>query len=173
LLETSNLVEYLDGLFRYALLLTRHRSDAEDLVQETYVRAFEKIDSVRDPDSTRAWMYAILRNTWTSHQRRLSIAHIEAGIDLSSIPCADGDRANNALSQYERGFERERVHRALQQLPLEAREILILREFDDLSYRKIADIMSCPVGTVMSRLARARLKLRDLLSVEQKSSAKY
>jgi RNA polymerase sigma-70 factor (ECF subfamily) len=165
--ERSNLVNYLDGLLRYALTLTRHYSDAEDLVQETYVRAFQKIDDVRNPDSIKPWMFAILRNAWISRQRHLRRIRIEPTIDLSSIPDTEGNSTNNALLCYERGLKSDLVHRALQQLPIEAREILILREFDNLSYREIAEILNCPVGTVMSRLARARLRLRSLLSTTQ------
>jgi RNA polymerase sigma-70 factor (ECF subfamily) len=162
--EAPNLVIYLDSLFRYALILTRHHADAEDLVQETYVRAFQKIDSVRNPNSVKSWMFTILRNTWTSQKRRQKSTRIETEFDLSSIRDIDHNLAGDALSHYEKHYEREVVRKALQQLPLEDREILILREYDDLSYKRIADILNCPIGTVMSRLARARLKLRDLLS---------
>lgn len=163
-MEASSLLDYFDSLFRYALVLTRHESDAEDLVQETYVRALRRIDSIRNPDNVKSWMITILRNAWTSQQRRTKKASNEIEFDLSSIPDTEGERKYNGLSCCERSFERDLVCNVLTQLPPQLREILILREFDDLSYREIADILNCPVGTVMSRLARARLKLRNLLS---------
>lgn len=144
-------------------MLTRHYSDAEDLVQETYVRAFQKIDYVCNPESIKSWIFSILRNTWVSQQRHQRRVRIETPIDLLSIPDTRGESIN-AYWQYEQLLESDLVRKALQQLPLEAREILLLREFEDLSYEAIADILNCPVGTVMSRIARARLKLRNLLS---------
>jgi RNA polymerase sigma-70 factor (ECF subfamily) len=94
----------------------------------------------------------------------LKVVHFDSEFDLSSIPDMKGERANNAQFHYEQQLESGLIHKALQQLPFESREILILREYDDLSYQMIADVLNCPVGTVMSRLARARLKLRELLS---------
>jgi RNA polymerase sigma-70 factor (ECF subfamily) len=165
--EEPNLVGHLGGLLRYARSLTRDHAEAEDLVQETYLRAFQKIESVRNPNSIKPWMFTILRNTWISRKRHLKRACTEPITDLASIPDTDADGTNNALSRYERHLRHELLLRALHRLPLEAREILMLREFDDLSYQEIAGHIGCPVGTVMSRLARARLKLKNLLAALQ------
>jgi RNA polymerase sigma-70 factor (ECF subfamily) len=163
-LEPSSLVDYFDSLFRYALKLTRNHAEAEDLVQETYVRTFQHMDSVRNPNSIKSWMFTILRNIWTSSQRRSKVASIDTEIDVSSAANAAIDSAGNAYVNYVRVFEVDLVRRALSLLSLETRQILILREYDELSYKAIADLLGCPVGTVMSRLARARFKLRTVLS---------
>jgi RNA polymerase sigma-70 factor, ECF subfamily len=170
--EASLLVDHRDNLLSYALMLTGRRDQAEDLVQETFVKALQKIDGLRSPHSTRAWLSTILRNTWLNELRRRKTAHIEPDFDLSSVPDTKGEKMNNPLSHYERTVELNLVRTTLQKLPIKSREILIMREYDDLSYRVIANILDCPVGTVMSRLARARLKLRDSFSVTQQRSVK-
>jgi RNA polymerase sigma-70 factor, ECF subfamily len=157
--------EYLDGLYGYAIVLSRNSTEAEDLVQETCLRALRAIGRLRADANIKGWLFTILRNIWLNQLRQRRTAPALLELD------ADGNGANepavaaqDPLCGYVKRFEREQVRAAIQQLPLEFREIIILREYEELSYQEIAAVLKCPPGTVMSRLARARSKLRDLLS---------
>jgi RNA polymerase sigma-70 factor, ECF subfamily len=159
-----DLTEYLDGLYGYALILTRNHSEAEDLVQETCFRALRAMARLRPDSNAKSWLYTILRNIWLNELRRVKVAgHIIAldGDEKSANLAVDA--ANDLHSDYVASIERGRIRNAIQQLPVEFREIILLREYEELSYREIGGLLRCPVGTVMSRLARARSKLRDLL----------
>jgi RNA polymerase sigma-70 factor (ECF subfamily) len=157
--------DYLDQLYGYAMLLSRNRTEAEDLVQETCLRALRALDRLRANGSVKGWLFTILRNIWLNQlrQRRTSSALVEldAGKDGANEPT---DTARDPLTEYVLRLEREQVRAAIQQLPLEFREVIHLREYEELSYQEIAALLDCPPGTVMSRLARARSRLRDLLS---------
>jgi RNA polymerase sigma-70 factor, ECF subfamily len=159
-------IEYLNGLYSYSLVLTRNQADAEDLVQETYVRAIQAMDRLRPDSNTKSWLFTILRNVWRNQLRRLRIRPFMVIIDVD-----DGvaESSLNPHDLYVSKLEVGRVREAIQELPVEFREIILLREFEDLSYQEIASVIDCPVGTVMSRLARARGKLRYLLSKEAAS----
>ena len=158
-------IEDIDGLYSYALLLTRNPAEAEDLVQETYLRAIKAIGRLRPDSNLKAWLFTILRNVWFNQLRKWRTAPemVELEPDETGQNAA-ADSAKDAHVTYVSNVEREQVCTAIQQLPVELREIIILREYEELSYREIATILECPLGTVMSRLARARSKLRDLLS---------
>ena len=158
-------VEYLDGLYSYALVLTRNHAEAEDLVQETYVRAIPAMGRLRAGSNTKGWLFTILRNVWLNQLRK----H-RNGPQMIEIEVGDGV-ANNIVEPskdshdlYVSKLEAEQVRAAIQELPVDFREIILLREYEDLSYQEIANVLQCPVGTVMSRLGRARAKLRVLLS---------
>jgi len=160
-----DLGEYLDGLYGYALVLSRSRTEAEDLVQETCLRALRAIDGLRAQSSAKSWLFAILRNIWLNQVRHRRIAPDVIELDAEENDANEpADRAHDPDSEYVNRVEREQVRAAIQQLPLEFREVIILREYEDLSYQEIAALLECPPGTVMSRLARARSKLRELLS---------
>lgn len=157
--------DYLDGLYGYAMVLSRNSAEAEDLVQETCLRALRAIQGLRAEGSVKSWLFTILRNVWLNQlrQRRVSPELIELDADGNEVnEPADGTQDPHAdyVSQSERG----QVRAAIQQLPIEFREIIILREYEELSYQEIAALLDCPTGTVMSRLARARSRLRELLS---------
>jgi RNA polymerase sigma-70 factor, ECF subfamily len=156
-------VEYLDGLYGYALVLTSNHAEAEDLVQETYVRAIPAIGKLREGSNTKGWLFTILRNIWLNHLRKCrngpEMVEIEAGDDVAN---SIGERSKDSHDLYVRKLEAEQVRAAIQELPTDFREIILLREYEDLSYQEIASILDCPVGTVMSRLARARARLRVL-----------
>jgi RNA polymerase sigma-70 factor, ECF subfamily len=157
--------EYLDGLYGYAMVLSRNPTEAEDLVQETYLRALRAIDRLRADGSVKSWLFTILRNIWLNQvrQRRTAPDLVELDADKKDAnEPADADQ--DPLTGYVNRVEREQVRAAIEQLPLELREIIILRECEELSYQDIAALLDCPPGTVMSRLARARSKIRDLLS---------
>jgi RNA polymerase sigma-70 factor (ECF subfamily) len=161
----ADVIEHINGLYGYALVLTRNHSEAEDLVQETYIRAIRAMKRLRTDSNVKGWMFTILRNIWRNHLRKRRTAP-----EMVSI---DGDESNavtvmetskDPLASYISSIERDQVRKAIQQLPLDFREIILLREFEELSYLEIAKILDCQVGTVMSRLSRARSKLRMLLS---------
>jgi RNA polymerase sigma-70 factor, ECF subfamily len=153
--------DYLDGLYGYAMVLSHNRADAEDLVQETCLRALRAIDRLREQSNVKGWLFTILRNIWLNQVRRPRFVQIELDSEGASNPA---DAAQDPHAVYASRVERERVRAAIQQLPMEFREIILLREYEEFSYREIAALLDCPHGTVMSRLARARLKLRNLLS---------
>ena len=162
---TFELSEYVDGLYSYALVLSRNRTEAEDLVQETCLRAIRAMDRLRPDSNAKSWLSTILRNTWFNQLRQWRTAPEIVELDLDG----DGqdkaaDIAKDPHATYVSNIEQEQVRAAIQQLPPEFREIIILREYEELSYQEIATVLECPVGTVMSRLARARSRLRDLLS---------
>lgn len=164
-------VEHIDGLYSYALVLTRNRTEAEDLVQETYVRAIRAMARLRAESNVKSWLFTILRNIWLNQlrQRRTAPQVVEMDVDGSNIGIRVETSAD-PYSLYVSEMDRLQVRGAIQQLPAEFREIILLREYEELSYQEIASILDCPVGTVMSRLARARTKLRTLLSAERQTS---
>jgi RNA polymerase sigma-70 factor (ECF subfamily) len=169
--ETFGLT-YIDALYRYALILTRDRAEAEDLVQETYVRALEGQHGLRDDSNIKGWFFTILRNLWLNQLRkRKSEPH------LVEVDGQDGGadylpgNTRNSQEILLRNEQAEQVQIAIGQLSNEFREVIVLREFEDLSYQEIAGVLQCPAGTVMSRLGRARAKLRTLLSATWSMSA--
>jgi RNA polymerase sigma-70 factor (ECF subfamily) len=154
--------EYLDGLYGYSVVLSRNSAEAEDLVQETCLRALLAIGGLRADGSVKIWLFTILRNIWLNQSRQLlappHLVELDADDNAAHNPA---DAAQDTHTGYVSRVEHEHVRAAIQQLPLELREIIILREFEELSYREIAALLNCPPGTVMSRLARARARLRD------------
>lgn len=158
-------VEYLDGLYSYALVLTRNRAEAEDLVQETYVRAIPALGRLRADSNMKGWLFTILRNIWFNQLRKWrngpQMIEIEVGDGVSN---SIAEPSKNSHDLYVSKVEIDQVRAAIQELPTQFREIILLREYEELSYQEIAGILDCPVGTVMSRLGRARTKLRALLS---------
>ena len=165
--------EYLDGLYGYAIVLSHNSAEAEDLVQETCLRALRAIGGLRADGSVKGWLFKILRNIWLNQlrQRRTAPELIELDADENGA-YEPADAAQDPYSAYANRVERENVRAAIQQLPQEFREIVLLREYEELSYEEIASLLNCPLGTVMSRLARARSRLRDLLMVVSPSQSK-
>jgi RNA polymerase sigma-70 factor, ECF subfamily len=166
--ETAG-TEHIEGLYRYALMLTRNQSDAEDLVQETYVRALPAMGKLREDSNIKSWLFTILRNAWLNQWRRnrqVRFLDHDGSDDGTSNLAAT---SKGPYDEYVSKTEGSRVRGAIEQLPAEFREIITLREFEGLSYHEIATILSCPQGTVMSRLARARSKLRILLTTTTNS----
>jgi RNA polymerase sigma-70 factor, ECF subfamily len=159
--DTTGL-EYLDGLYSYAMVLTRNHAEAEDLVQEAYLRAMPAMNRLGSEINVKAWLFKILRNAWLNQLRKQrAIAWTDVEDDsVRDIPEPSQDSYNALVTK----IEREQVQEAIQKLPPKFREIIVLREFEELSYDEIAGLLNCPVGTVMSRLARARSKLREFLA---------
>lgn len=148
---------HLDAGYNLARWLARNSEDAEDVVQEACMRALKYVDSVRGADA-RAWFLTIVRHAfydWHKRNRPAEVVADDAAIDLMEDPAAvDPEQA--AL----RNADSKLLADAVGELPLAFREVLILRELEDLSYKEIARIADIPIGTVMSRLARARSLLQ-------------
>jgi len=155
--------------FELARWLARDEHDAEDVVQEAYLRAFKYFDGFNGSDA-RTWLLAIVRNTfytWREKQtmRESEMPRTAEGDDAGEH---DFDRADPAQAdpgaELERTADRALVDAAIRALPAEFREVIVLRELEDLSYKEIAKAVGIPLGTVMSRLARGRERLRELLA---------
>jgi RNA polymerase sigma factor (sigma-70 family) len=151
---------HLDAAFNYARWLTKNDADAEDVVQDAYVRALRYFSSLRGEDA-RAWLLTIVRNTWYGRFPRR--AGQDAATDADDNPENRADRGPDPEAQMIQQQTVEQVRRALETLPADFREMLVLRELEGLSYKEIAAIVGIPIGTVMSRLARARERLADVL----------
>ena len=158
----ETVLPHLDAAFNYARWLTKNSADAEDVVQDACVRAMRFLSSMRDDDA-RAWLFAIVRNTFYSRVSRR--AHMAEAIPLDSAKDA---RPDVALDPEERLLQQHTValvRAALEQLPVDFREVIVLREFEGLSYKEIAAVVRVPIGTVMSRLARGRERLMAVLKL--------
>jgi len=156
----ETVLPHLDAAFNYARWLTRNDAEAEDVVQDACVRAMRFFSSLQDDDA-RAWLFAIVRNTWYSRvARRTRLA------EVTPSDHAPYERPDEALDPEARLLQQRavaRVHAALEQLPVDFREVMVLREIEGLSYKEMASILRVPIGTVMSRLARARERLAAVL----------
>jgi RNA polymerase sigma-70 factor, ECF subfamily len=167
----ATVIDHLDGLYSYALVLTRNHAEAEDLVQETYVRALPAMGRLRTDSNTKGWLFTILRNVWLNQLRKW-----RNGPQMIEMEGDDGvansivEPSKDSHDLYVSKLEAEQVRAAIKELPADFREVILLREYEDLSYQEIASVLDCPVGTVMSRLGRARAKLRVLLSTTLKRS---
>jgi RNA polymerase sigma-70 factor (ECF subfamily) len=147
----------LDGLYGFARSLARERLAAEDLVQETYVRALAAHHKAAPGENMRAWLFTILHNVWRNERRRKQPVPLEDAPRLAERLVAPGGDPEDALDRQE---TRDLVRRAIDRLPESFREVIVLRCMEGFSYRDLAQILGCPAGTVMSRLARARTILR-------------
>jgi RNA polymerase sigma-70 factor (ECF subfamily) len=152
---------HLDDAYNLARWLTHDDHDAEDVVQEAYLRAFKFFDGFHGGDG-RAWLLAIVRNTCFTWLKRNRTAEPVASFDETLHGAAD--EALNPEVLMLQGAAREMLRAALDELPLEFREALVLRELEELSYKEIAAITGVPLGTVMSRLSRGRGLLRQRLA---------
>jgi RNA polymerase sigma-70 factor, ECF subfamily len=169
--ETINCIIHIDILYRYALSLTRNTAEAEDLVQETYVRALAAVRRSKSMSNVRAWLFKILKNVWINQLRKLGNGRNIIRVDTyEEIANTVIETAKDPHTVYVDKVEQEKVQKAIKMLPAAYRRIILLREYDELSYREIAEILACPPGTVMSQLARARMQLRILLSNQAKAS---
>jgi len=157
----ETVLPHLDAAFNYARWLARNDAEAEDVVQDACVRAMRFLSSLRDEDA-RAWLLAIVRNAWYSRVARRPFT-AEAVFDS-----ARDQRPDDSLDPEELLIQQhtvERVRAAIERLPVDYREVLVLREMEGLSYKEIAAVVQVPIGTVMSRLARARDRLQAVLAL--------
>ena len=147
--------EHYQSLYRYAYRLSGAAADAEDLTQEAFCKAQAQLGTLRDPDRAKPWLFSILRNAYL-HRARSDRAHKQVPLDaVGELP---GDPPPDVPE-----VGPEELQRALNDLPEGFRTPVILFYFEDMSYRDIAEQMDLPIGTVMSRLARAKTHLRDRL----------
>jgi RNA polymerase sigma-70 factor (ECF subfamily) len=155
------LIAHLDAAYNLARYLMRNEAEAEDVVQSAYLRAISHFSSFRGGDG-RAWLLTIVRNRCYDHMRERGASVQDAYFD-EAVHSGGKQNANpeTALLLTERT---ELVRKSLAELPAESREILVLRELEELTYREIARIVGIPMGTVMSRLSRARQRLQESLS---------
>ncbi len=166
----QQVLEHVDMLYAVALRLTRNPADAEDLTQNTFVKALRFHDKFKEGTYIKAWLLTILRNTFINEYRRKTRRPMEvelSGFEAApeSFPDPDvfietrDDSLENLLELLD-----DPVRSALESLPPDFRNAVIMADLQDMSYKEIADIMGCPLGTVMSRLFRGRKLLREALS---------
>jgi len=158
------IVPQLDAAYNFARFLSRDADAAQDIVQEAFLRAYRSFDGYQGGDA-RAWIFTIVRNcyhNWLQQRRRKSRIEVDAGPSSDDAPAhdvaADDDTPEMSLL---RRAESLAVRGVLNALPRSLREMLVLRELEGLSYREIAEIAALPIGTVMSRLARARQQFQQ------------
>ena len=151
---------HIDAAFNYARWLTRSDADAEDVVQDAYVRALRFFSSLRSEDA-RSWLLTIVRNTWYGRFPQARGANQTTVYDDITHDRPDAGLDPEALVMQQQAVET--VRRAVQELPADFREVIVLRELEGLSYKEIAAVAGIPIGTVMSRLARARERLAAIL----------
>ena len=145
----SLVMPYLDSLYNTAYRMTRSAEDAEDLVQETFFKAYKYYDKFEEGTNLKAWLFKILKNTFINNYRKKKLE--PRSVDFAEIE----DSFTGVLD--------DDVRKALESLPYDYRMVVILADLEDFSYKEIADILDCPVGTVMSRLYRGRKLLEKTL----------
>lgn len=161
-------LEHFDALYNTAMRLTRNPMEAQDLVQETYLKAYRFFHRFEPGTNMKAWLFTILRNTYINTYRRTS-RHQQVDFDqiaplyseTTSEPVLTDRRAAEDMLSH---LVQDDVKRALDALPEEYRLVVLLADLEDFAYKEIADIVGCPVGTVMSRLFRGRRLLRQSLA---------
>jgi RNA polymerase sigma-70 factor (ECF subfamily) len=157
----QTILPHMDAAYNLARWLTRRDQDAEDVVQEAYLRAFQFFGSFRGGDG-RTWLLAIVRNTCYTWLHKNRAPEQTVSFDEEQHGLTTAERGPEA--RLFRTEDAEMLHDALQELPTEFREVVVLRELEELSYKEIAGIAGIPAGTVMSRLARGRERLQEILS---------
>jgi len=160
---------YIDQLYGAALRLTHNPADAEDVVQDTYARAFAAFHQFKPGTNLKAWLYRILTNTFINNYRKAQRQPSIAGEEIEDWQLARAaQHQSSGLDSAEmtalEAIPDEAVAQALQSLSPEFREVVLLADVEGFSYKEIADIMDTPIGTVMSRLSRARAALRVALA---------
>ena len=158
---------HLDSAFNLARWLTRNPQEAEDIVQEAYLRAFKFFDSFHGEDG-RAWLLGIVRNTfytwYQQHKEQARNTHFEEELHGAHLEDAADAHEHDPEAQLIQKDNRRELQQALEALSVELREVIVMRELEDLSYKQIAGIVGIPIGTVMSRLGRGRKQLAGILA---------
>jgi RNA polymerase sigma-70 factor (ECF subfamily) len=162
-------IDHLDALYSAGLRLTKNERDAEDLVQDTYMRAFRFFDRFERGTNIKAWLFKILTNTFINrYRRKVKERTVVDGTDRDTVEERFMSREVAEMANHPEHYFTERllsvdVLAAIDALPVDFRMVVILADLQEFSYKEIADILSCPVGTVMSRLFRGRKLLQDSL----------
>jgi RNA polymerase sigma-70 factor (ECF subfamily) len=159
-------LQHLNALYNFAMYLTRNPPEAEDLVQETYLRAFRFSHRFAPGSHLRAWLFQILRNTFLTFYR---LREREAAVAEDGVPDWDTPMFHDTPLDEGRAMEAHTdLERALRRLPEEFRTVLLLAEVEGMPLEEVARVMACPVGTVKSRIFRAKERLRGLLKDYEK-----
>jgi RNA polymerase sigma-70 factor, ECF subfamily len=156
-------------LYNFACWLAADRAAAEDLVQETFLKAFKAFSSFQQGTNFRAWMYRILRNTFLNSQAGIKAT---SSLDDEEDATFEPHTAHTPESILLARDQQEKIRAALEQLPVHYREIILLCDLEEMSYQEISQALSVPMGTVMSRLSRARKTMRTLLTAKTEGSAR-
>jgi RNA polymerase sigma-70 factor (ECF subfamily) len=159
----------LASLYNIAHWLTHNREEAEDLVQETYLKALKGFVSFQPGTNFRAWMCRILRNTFLTSRSGLSVkmtVPLDHEEDVSGRPVDTPEAVLLARA------DQQLIRSALERLPVQFREVIVLCDIEEMSYQEIAEIVGIPIGTVMSRLSRARKSMRELLTERLQGASK-
>ena len=162
-MEISQLVDqHYESVFRFAYRLSGTSHEAEDISQQAFLDAQRKLDTLRDPDKVRAWLFMIVRNLY---RRRIRdrVTRGEVALEVLADPV---DQKRGGDERVERSLDSESLQQVLNELPEEFRSVLLLFYFRELSYREIAEQLDVPIGTVMSRLSRGKKQLRERISPE-------
>jgi RNA polymerase sigma-70 factor, ECF subfamily len=162
------ILENLGPLYGFAMSLTRNPIDAEDLVQETCLRALKGLAQNGIKSDPKVWLFTILRNAWINQWRRRArgpefVLLGKSRADGAPLQEWLSDERERPDDHFERNVESGKIRGAISGLPEVFREVVVLRYFEGFSYRQIASILGCPAGTVMSRLNRAKAELRSIL----------
>jgi RNA polymerase sigma-70 factor, ECF subfamily len=166
----QKVLPHLDAAYNLARWLTSNDHDAQDVTQEASLRAFKYFESFHG-ENARAWLLTIVRNTFYTWLKKNRPAEIARALDDQALAVEDvsanADNINLGLA------DAETVRRAIAELPIEFREVIVLREMEGLSYKEIAALSNVPIGTVMSRLARARKQLQQRLACEPRGRRNF
>jgi RNA polymerase sigma-70 factor (ECF subfamily) len=165
----SQVMPYLDSLYNTAYRMTRSSEDAEDLVQETYFKAYKYYDKFEEGTNLKAWLFKILKNTFINNYRKKKLE--PRSVDFAEIEDSferivrrdNNEQPSDPESEFFTGVLDDDVKKALDSLPYDYRMVVLLADLEDFSYKEIAEILDCPVGTVMSRLYRGRKLLEKAL----------
>jgi RNA polymerase sigma-70 factor (ECF subfamily) len=172
----ASVMPHLDAAFNLARWLTRNDHDAEDVVQDAFVRAYRFFGSLKEADA-RPWLLAIVRNTAYTWLRKNRPADVVPLDDSSTIPEDMPTVGHSSPSDSNpevvllQSANRKLVNQALEDLPVAFREVLVMRELEDMSYKEIAAVAEIPIGTVMSRLSRGRDLLRQALELRMRRAS--
>ena len=163
------MLPHLAAAYNLARWLIRNDHDAEDAVQEAYLRAFRSFDGFRGASEGRTWLLTIVRNTCYTRLKQNRVAEFVDAFD-EELHGTEDDGKNPEAILVERANV-QRLRQALEELPSEFREVIVLRELEEMSYSQIAELLAIPVGTVMSRLARGRQRLQQQLMNSEREGA--
>jgi RNA polymerase sigma-70 factor (ECF subfamily) len=159
----QTIVPHLNAAYNLARWLTRNQHEAEDLVQEAYLRAFRFFDGFHGGDG-RAWLLAVVRNTCLTWLRRNKSS--ASSVEFNEEVHAPAGGPESVEDQLVKTAKIDALRKCVESLPVEYREIIVMRELEELSYREIAEAAGVPIGTVMSRLSRGRLRLLDCMEAK-------